>query len=729
MKTIGNLGIRTKLALMLTLPVLSLLYYAGSGYQQQKSLMSELERLDRLSVFSVQVGVFVHEMQKERGRTSLYLAAQGKKYATPLADQRQATDDKKAPLAASLGTFLGQLDGDDLEGVGRTIHNQLDGLKQLRDRVDQVAIPAREALSYYTTTNARLLDLVEKVSSSITRAGVGNHLISYLMLLRGKDLLGLERAETGKVLHMGEATRQDAVRLTELNASKKIYLNLYLSHADTTSREFYTTVMAADCVTQVEEIQTNLLGDHTAAFPKATASQWFDLITCKIDHLKQVEDQLVSDIKSHISDLMASTRYNFMFFIALNIGAIGLTLILVLTIAHHITSQTGQLVRTMGRFAEGALSERMGGAFRDEIGRIGLSFNKMANRIEINTEEEKKRALEDREEARRFRERVDLLRQTIARVATGDLSQRTPAQGDDELSQLGQNLNAMIESLAQMARQTEEVTQALATTLEEVQGSARAQSSGASEQAAAVNETTTTLEEIRATSTQTLEKAQTLGRMADRTRTEGEQGHLAVEESLASMREIRAKVEVIAQNILDLSEQTLRIGEITSSVNNLAQQSKMLALNAAIEAAKAGEAGKGFGVVAEEVKNLAEQSQQFTTQVHRILEEIRHATDKAVMATEEGSKEVDQGVIRMEQTGTSVRSLSEVIRETAMAGQQIVAAVRQEATGIDQISTAMTEINKVTQQFVSATQQAVQATTDLGNLSGKLKESIRFYKV
>jgi methyl-accepting chemotaxis protein len=223
----------------------------------------------------------------------------------------------------------------------------------------------------------------------------------------------------------------------------------------------------------------------------------------------------------------------------------------------------------------------------------------------------------------------------------------------------------MTESLAGVASGTTDAIDSIYSTLEQLQSSINSQSAGASQQAAAVNETTTSLDEIKAMSAQTMDKVQVLGEMAERSRRESEQGGAAVEQTIVGMTSIRERVEGIAQTILALSEQTQQIGEITAVVTNLAQQSKMLALNASIEAAKAGEAGKGFAVVAAEVRELAEQSQQSTAQVQKILQDIRHATDRAVMATEEGSKGVDAGMVSVQRSGEVMRQLGEVVRETA----------------------------------------------------------------
>jgi methyl-accepting chemotaxis protein len=195
------------------------------------------------------------------------------------------------------------------------------------------------------------------------------------------------------------------------------------------------------------------------------------------------------------------------------------------------------------------------------------------------------------------------------------------------------------------------------------------------------------------------------------------------------MKEIKDKVQMIAQTILELSNKTQQVGEITAVVNNLAQQSKMLALNASIEAAKAGEAGKGFAVVANEVKNLAEQSEQATTQVQKILEDIRHAAEKAVMVTEEGTKGVDHGTTLVEQTGNVIHNLNDVIQETSVATQQIESAVRQESAGIEQITVGMNEINQVTAAFVESVKQTTEAMGNLSTISKNLKSFVDEYKI
>lgn len=317
----------------------------------------------------------------------------------------------------------------------------------------------------------------------------------------------------------------------------------------------------------------------------------------------------------------------------------------------------------------------------------------------------------------------------VSEIAAGDLTKRIRIENNDELSLLGKDLNLMTENLANVSKEITKATHNMMASLDEVKNAIESQSSGASEQAASINQITATLEEIEKSSNQTLEKAKKLGDISQLTKEKSQKGLDAVDQSVNGMSTVRNKVQIIAQTMLDLSNQSKQIGEITGLVNTLAQQSKMLALNASIEAAKAGEAGKGFAVVAAEVKTLAEQSEQATAQVQKILQDISHATEKAVMAVEEGTKGVDEGTQLVEKTGEIVRGLNEVVHETSAASQQISAAVRQESVGIEQITSAMGEINKVTTSFVASVKQTDEAIGSLLKIAQSLKEHIEVYKI
>lgn len=397
--------------------------------------------------------------------------------------------------------------------------------------------------------------------------------------------------------------------------------------------------------------------------------------------------------------------------------------------AHKILPPLNNAIDIAKRIASNERNLKIAVISTDETGQLLAALDAMQASINENEIKLKKNEENTRQLFENIVKTANVFSQHSSRVAAGDLTQKISIENQDEMSQLGVDLNVMTEGLATITKKITEACHNMVSTIQEVKHSVDVQSSGATEQASSINQITASLEEIEKSSSQTIEKAKTLGEIAGRTRTKGQMGLEAVEQSVAGMKSVRDKVQAIAQTILDLSNQTQQVGEITAVVTTLAQQSKMLALNASIEAAKAGEAGKGFAVVAAEVKTLAEQSEQSTTQVQKILEDIRRATERAVMATEEGTKGVDTGTSLVEQTGKIVSSLSDVIHETTIASQQIEAAIRQEGIGIEQITAGMNEINQVTSTFVESVKQTNEAIDNLAIIAKSLKEYVDIYRL
>ncbi len=325
--------------------------------------------------------------------------------------------------------------------------------------------------------------------------------------------------------------------------------------------------------------------------------------------------------------------------------------------------------------------------------------------------------------------RIKVYSNFIERVAEGDLTEVLEVTGDDDIAMLGRNLVEMTQGLSNIAKNIIEASRHISISMDRLNESSVTQASGAAEQATAVTEIGSIVEEIKQTSQQTLEKATSLGESAERTSKEGDKGREVIRKVLEAMGVLQEKMQQISATILSLSEKTQQVGEITEAVSDIAKQSKMLALNASIEAAKAGESGKGFAVVADEVKDLAERSQGATENVQNILQDIKKTAERAVMVTEDGTKSVDANLEQAEAAGSIIESLGDVIQETSMASKQIVSAVREESVGIEQVVTSIHEIDKTTAQFSETTDETKQTVTALNEVAERLEESAAKYKI
>ncbi len=284
-------------------------------------------------------------------------------------------------------------------------------------------------------------------------------------------------------------------------------------------------------------------------------------------------------------------------------------------------------------------------------------------------------------------------------------------------------------NLVEVLKHVQEASETIIATAREVLENSEEQKKSVSEQSSSVKEVATTIEELDITSQQTAEKAEGVVQTTQKTVLISEEGQKAVEENIHVMNNIRAQVESIAEQILDLSQQAQQIGSIITAVNDLAEQTNLLALNAAIEAARAGEHGRGFTVVAMEVKKLAEQSQASTAKISSLIGEIQQATRTCVKVTEEGARGVEEGVKFAATAGTTIQKAMNNIADTADAVQQIATIAKQQSVGIQQVSMAMANINTGMNQTTQSAERLSEAAEAFNRLAEKLNELAKKYKL
>jgi methyl-accepting chemotaxis protein len=317
-----------------------------------------------------------------------------------------------------------------------------------------------------------------------------------------------------------------------------------------------------------------------------------------------------------------------------------------------------------------------------------------------------------------------------SRITAGDLSINiSPDERSDEIGVLTQAFRQMTENFRSSITSITEGVALLGSSASEILATTTQVAAGAAENVVAINETTTTVEEIRQAAQLSSQKAKGVSESSQKLATVSQTGQKAVEETTAEINRIRVQMESIAKTIVSLSEQSQNIGGIIASVTDIADQSNLLAVNASIEAAKAGEQGKGFAVVAQEIRSLAEQSKQATVEVRRILNDVQKSTNMAVMVTEQGSKAVESGLKQALQAGEVIKALTTATSEAVQASMQIVASSQQQVVGMDQIGKAMGNINQATAENSASIKQTETAAKNINELGQKLKQLVSQYKI
>jgi methyl-accepting chemotaxis protein len=324
---------------------------------------------------------------------------------------------------------------------------------------------------------------------------------------------------------------------------------------------------------------------------------------------------------------------------------------------------------------------------------------------------------------------VSLREATERIVSAGDLTQKIEVKSSDEIGELATTFSAMVERLRSVPISMRESAELLTKTVERLSASTAEQGEAVTRQAAGLQETQVTAQEIRQTSLMAAQKAQGILQIAERAEDVSASGEKAIEESRRGLNEIRSLVDEIARKINQLGERTHQIGTITEAVKDLADQSNMLALNAAIEAVRSGEHGRAFSVVAREIRALADQSIQSTNRAREILEDIGGAVREAVAITEKGAQRMEAGLIQVQRSGENLRELSGMVKESSSAVRQIAAAVAQQNAGISQIFTAVTDLSQLMDETVKGLRETDQSVVILKDVTARVSSVVNSFRV
>ncbi len=246
----------------------------------------------------------------------------------------------------------------------------------------------------------------------------------------------------------------------------------------------------------------------------------------------------------------------------------------------------------------------------------------------------------------------------------------------------------------------------------------------AERQASSVNKTSVTMDQLKASSRQSSQQAESAAIGAQQVLNLSQEGNRAVQRTLEEMGNLKEKVTNIAQSIAQLNQQIDQINTYQQLVGDIAEQTNMLALNAAVEAVRAGEHGKGFSVVANEIRKLADQSKQSSDKINQLVNDIQTAINTTVMATQSGTKTVEEGVTTAQETALAFNNVAQSIEEVVMNLQQISLNVKQQAIAVSEVVDEMTNLNQAARQTAAGVAQTKIGTQKLNETALELKAMV-----
>ncbi len=297
------------------------------------------------------------------------------------------------------------------------------------------------------------------------------------------------------------------------------------------------------------------------------------------------------------------------------------------------------------------------------------------------------------------------------------------------LRPLVEGIGRVVGTLKTFVKEMSEAALRLSSSAHEVLAASTQHESASTEQAAAIHETTATMEELKHASAQIAENAGAVARVAEETLGAARSGKDAISEFVVAMQQIRSDGLAVVESIAKLSKRVERIGTVVDVIDEIADRSDLLALNAALEGSRAGEAGRGFSIVAAEMRRLAENVMDSTKEIKNLIAEIREATQAAATAADASRKATEEGERLGAVASGSVEGILSGVQETSDAARVINLATQQQRTATEQVVASMGEIEEVTRQTTQASKQATGASTELTGLASRLAELIKRFHV
>ncbi len=766
--------LRTKLLAMLVVPMIALLWLSVSAVRGEVASLREVRANHDLVSLALRASALVHEVQKERGLSSAFVASRGRTSGGALPGQRQAVDRRVEGLRNALAS-TGGLDAA-ARTSAQTALDELAHVASLRSKIDRLAITPQQVVEDFSTSVERMLELVEGIVRSSTDATTVRRATAFEAFIRAKEAVGRERAHLATAFGADVLDPGQLRRVVDVIARQESQIATFRAYASDGERAAFDERLGGDRFSEAAEMRRNALGRAPGTPLGVDPGRWLAAITAKIEAMKEVEDLLATQLDDHLLRAEGDARRGLLLHVLLLAATLVIAVGFALVQARQLLAQIRNLISETARLRQGVengeLQVRGDAAhthpeFRPVILGLNDIMDAFVRPVKLSTEyvahlaagavppritEEYRGQFDDVKQ--NWNQLIEMMERRSHDLATllsaaraGQLSVRVdPSRYKGGNAQLVEGMNALLDAVAAPLREATSVMELLAQrdltarmtgsyagdfakTKEAINATASALQDALDQVARAVEQVGDASTQIASSSQavaagaseqasaleETSSSLETMASVVKGSADNAQQASALAQSARAMASEGATVMSQMAGAMVQIRTSAEGTSQIIKDINEIAFQTNLLALNAAVEAARAGDAGRGFAVVAEEVRSLALRSKDAATKTEALIQE-------SVRQSSEGDKTAQQVEAKLSEINGLVGKVTEIVAE-------IAASAKEQTTGIDQISHAMAEMNKVTQNNAANSEESSAAAVELTSQSQALATMVTTFRL
>ncbi|KRG44510.1 chemotaxis protein [Stenotrophomonas pictorum JCM 9942] len=292
------------------------------------------------------------------------------------------------------------------------------------------------------------------------------------------------------------------------------------------------------------------------------------------------------------------------------------------------------------------------------------------------------------------------IRQMLSALAQVNLDHRIERDYAGDFEAMKRDANLTAQRLADIVDRIKQCSGAINTAAREIAVGNTDLSGRTEQQAANLEETAASMEELTSTVRANADSARHANQLAIGAADVAARGGQVVGQVVNTMQAIE--------------QSSHRIAEIISVIDGIAFQTNILALNAAVEAARAGEQGRGFAVVASEVRTLAQRSATAAREIKSLIDD--------------SMTKVDDGAALVAQAGSTMAEIVGSVQQVTDIMARISAASQEQSTGIEQVNHTVIQMDETTQQNAALVEEATAAARTLEQQADALADAVSVFR-